>query len=103
MSKAIDEVLGSSPLVIQLHHELDTFNNLLELIHNTLSQLKLAISGEIIMTGQLEDIYHAILIQQVPAEFKVNIILIFQLLHQQLVGWLVSNHTQYTNLSSQSF
>lgn len=76
MSKVIDELLGNSPLVIQLQQELTTFNHLLELIHDTLSQLKLAISGEIIMSAQLEDIYHAMFIQQVPAQFKVEYIFI---------------------------
>ena len=47
-------------------------NKLLETISKSLTQLCRAVKGEIIMSEELEDIYHSILEQTIPTTWKVR-------------------------------
>ncbi|XP_041352994.1 dynein heavy chain 6, axonemal-like isoform X2 [Gigantopelta aegis] len=71
LEEATDSVLGNSALITVLRQEIDRFNNLLHIIHKSLSELTQAVKGEIIMSDLLEDAYKALLTQRVPAQWKM--------------------------------
>lgn len=68
----VNGVIGNSALMTVLRQEIDRFNNLLHVIHTTLSSLILAIKGEVIMSEALEDTYNAMISQKVPNHWRVN-------------------------------
>ena len=72
LEEATDAVLGNSALITVLRQEIDRFNNLLHIIHKSLSELTQAVKGEIIMSDLLEDAYKALLTQRVPTQWKVT-------------------------------
>ncbi len=49
-----------------LLQECEKFNNLMDVIKSTLGQLKLAITGKIVMSALLEKIYYSFLENKVP-------------------------------------
>ncbi|XP_067943512.1 dynein axonemal heavy chain 6-like [Watersipora subatra] len=59
-----------SALVTFLRQEVDRMNKLLETICKSLTLLCRAVKGEIIMSEELEDIYHSILGQIIPSIWK---------------------------------
>ncbi|XP_059157269.1 dynein axonemal heavy chain 6-like [Physella acuta] len=61
---------GNSALLTILRQEIDRFNNLLSVIHNSLNLLTLAVKGEIVMSEQLEEAYEALLTLRIPAQWK---------------------------------
>jgi len=52
-------------LTIFMQQEIDRFNRLLEVIRETLSQLKKGIRGLVVMSEDLEKMYHSFLNNQV--------------------------------------
>lgn len=56
-----------------LRQEVDRFNHLLAIIHESLKALILAVKGEVIMSESLEEAYTALLSQKVPQNWKVYI------------------------------
>lgn len=70
---AAQTLLGNSALVTVLRQEIDRFNNLLNVIHTTLSALGQAVKGEIIMSDQLEEAYKALLKQEIAPQWKVSL------------------------------
>lgn len=70
VQEAIDTVVGNSALMTVLRQEVDRFNNLLSIIHESLKALILAVKGEVIMSESLEEAYTALLSQKVPQNWK---------------------------------
>nr|KAI8735296.1 dynein heavy chain 6; axonemal-like [Biomphalaria glabrata] len=64
------KLAGNSALLTILRQEIDRFNHLLSVIQISLTQLTLAIKGEIVMSEQLEDAYDALLTQRIPSQWK---------------------------------
>ena len=74
LEKAVDSIrtISRSALFTVLRQEIDRFNHLLSVIHQSLKSLSLAIKGEVVMSEKLDEAYSAILKQQVPAHWKVR-------------------------------
>lgn len=70
VQEAIDTVVGNSALMTVLRQEVDRFNHLLAIIHESLKALILAVKGEVIMSESLEEAYTALLSQKVPQNWK---------------------------------
>ena len=68
----LSERIYHSALITFLRQEVDRMNKLLETISKSLTQLCRAVKGEIIMSEELEDIYHSILEQTIPTTWKVR-------------------------------
>lgn len=66
-------MVGNSALMTVLRQEVDRFNHLLAIIHESLKALILAVKGEVIMSESLEEAYTALLSQKVPQNWKVYI------------------------------
>ncbi|KAH9496161.1 Dynein heavy chain 6, axonemal [Bulinus truncatus] len=64
------KLAGNSALLTILRQEIDRFNNLLSIIQTSLTQLTLAVKGEIVMSEQLEDTYDSLLTQRIPSQWK---------------------------------
>lgn len=54
------------PLTTVLMQEIDRFNNLLRIVHKSLSDLQKAIKGFIVMSDSLESIYNSFINNQIP-------------------------------------
>ncbi|OCT79469.1 dynein heavy chain 14, axonemal [Xenopus laevis] len=65
-TKGYDPLINSA-LVIVLRQETDRFNQLLSVIHGSLHALQQAITGEIILTKQLEEVQSCLVNLKVPA------------------------------------
>ncbi|KAH7827202.1 dynein haevy chain 9, inner dynein arm 5 [Monocercomonoides exilis] len=59
-------------LSIILSQEMDRFNSLLSLIKSTLTELQRAIGGFVVMSKQLDEIYSAIRLSEVPALWSAS-------------------------------
>lgn len=57
--------------VTVLRQEMNRFDRLLALIHSSLSSLRLAVKGEVLMSEQLDEAYNALLSNQVPKAWEV--------------------------------
>ena len=57
--------------VTVLRQEINRFDRLLGIIHTSLSSLRLAVKGEVLMSEQLEDAYNALLSNRVPKAWEV--------------------------------
>ena len=66
------DLMGNSALLTVLRQEIDRFNGLLCVVHNSLNLLTLAVRGEIVMSEALEDAYDALLSQRIPLEWRVG-------------------------------
>ena len=55
-----------SVYVTVLRQEINRFDRLLGIIHTSLSSLRLAVKGEVLMSEQLEEAYNALLSNRVP-------------------------------------
>lgn len=64
-------MVGNSALMTVLRQEVDRFNTLLAIIHESMKALILAVKGEVIMSESLEEAYTALLSQKVPQNWKV--------------------------------
>ncbi|XP_060520964.1 dynein axonemal heavy chain 6 [Cylas formicarius] len=62
----IDDKGRLPSLTTVLMQEIDRYNNLLQLIHSSMDQLKKAIKGLIVMSESLEDVFKAFMNNQVP-------------------------------------
>ncbi|KAH0794512.1 Dynein heavy chain family protein [Histomonas meleagridis] len=56
-------------LTITLLQEVDRYNSLLNLIHNSLGLLKKAIKGEVLMSIELSELYHNLINKQIPKQW----------------------------------
>jgi dynein heavy chain len=61
---------GMGPMSIFLRQEIDRMQTVLSLIRKTLTELKLAIAGTIIMSSDLQDALNALFDAQVPIKWK---------------------------------
>lgn len=52
-----------------LSQEMERFNRLLSIIRNNLVGMKKAIQGEIVMDRDLENVYNALLVAKIPANW----------------------------------
>ena len=66
------QMINQSALFTVLRQEISRFDQLLDTVHRSLTQLKLAVSGEIVMSQQLEEAYQALLTQKVPKQWQVG-------------------------------
>ena len=57
--------------VTVLRQEINRFDRLLGIIHTSLSSLRLAVKGEVLMSEQLEEAYNALLSNRVPKAWEV--------------------------------
>ena len=57
--------------VTVLRQEVNRFDSLLRVIHTSLSSLRLAVKGEVLMSEQLEEAYNALLCNRVPKTWEV--------------------------------
>ena len=75
LEMAVDKIrsINRSALFTVLRQEIDRFNHLLSVIHQSLKSLQLAIKGEVVMSEKLDEAYNAILKQQVPAHWRVRL------------------------------
>ena len=60
-----------SVYVTVLRQEINRFDRLLGIIHTSLSSLRLAVKGEVLMSEQLEEAYNALLSNRVPKAWEV--------------------------------
>ena len=67
----MDESSPSAMLTV-LKQEKSRYDHLLNIIHNSVQLLCLAIKGEVVMSDSLEDIYDALLHNKVPTEWQVT-------------------------------
>ena len=73
--------------VTVLRQEINRFDKLLGIIHTSLSSLRLAVKGEVLMSEQLEEAYNALLNNRVPKAWQVcNYSSIIFLLVERLHG-----------------
>jgi dynein heavy chain len=56
----------SNALTVVLFQEVKKFNRLLAFVRMTLEDLQQAILGEIVMSGQLEQVYSSVYVKRVP-------------------------------------
>lgn len=56
-----------------LRQEINRFDRLLKVIHSSLSSLRLAVKGEVLMSEQLDEIYNALLSNRVPKAWEVTV------------------------------
>lgn len=56
-----------------LRQEINRFDRLLKAIHSSLSSLRLAVKGEVLMSEQLDEIYNALLSNRVPKAWEVTV------------------------------
>lgn len=61
-----------SVYVTVLRQEINRFDRLLGIIHTSLSSLRLAVKGEVLMSEQLEEAYNALLSNRVPKAWEVT-------------------------------
>ena len=54
-----------------LRQEINRFDRLLAIIHTSLSSLRLAVKGEVLMSEQLEEAYNSLLSNRVPKAWEV--------------------------------
>ncbi|KAJ7369458.1 Dynein heavy chain 14 [Desmophyllum pertusum] len=59
-----------SVYVTVLRQEINRFDRLLGIIHTSLSSLRLAVKGEVLMSEQLEEAYNALLCNRVPKAWE---------------------------------
>lgn len=57
--------------VTVLRQEINRFDRLLAIIHTSLSSLRLAVKGEVLMSEQLEEAYNSLLSNRVPKAWEV--------------------------------
>ena len=57
--------------VTVLRQEINRFDRLLGIIHSSLSSLRLAVKGEVLMSEQLDEAYSALLSNRVPKAWEV--------------------------------
>lgn len=57
--------------VTVLRQEINRFDRLLGIIHTSLSSLRLAVKGEVLMSEQLEEAYNALLSNRIPKAWEV--------------------------------
>lgn len=55
-----------------LQQEINRFNRLLAIIHSSLSSLRLAVKGEVLMSEQLDEAFNALLSNRVPKTWEVR-------------------------------
>eukprot|EP00762_Andalucia_godoyi_P000666 ANDGO_05308.mRNA.1 Dynein-1-beta heavy chain len=68
-----DELTGApSSLTTVLAQEVDHFNRLLSIMKRSLTELKKAIRGIVVMSDDLEDMYRCFLFQKVPPKWAAN-------------------------------
>lgn len=60
-----------SVYVTVLRQEINRFDRLLGIIHSSLSSLRLAVKGEVLMSEQLDEAYSALLSNRVPKAWEV--------------------------------
>ena len=68
------EHADQSAFVTVLRQEINRFDRLLGIIYTSLSSLRLAVKGEVLMSEQLEEAYDALLSNRVPKAWVVCII-----------------------------
>ena len=61
-----------SVYVTVLRQEINRFDRLLAIIHSSLSALRLAVKGEVLMSEQLDEAYNALLSNRVPKAWEVS-------------------------------
>ena len=64
--------LDQSVYVTVLRQEINRFDRLLAIIHSSLSSLRLAVKGEVLMSEQLDEAYNALLSNRVPKAWEVT-------------------------------
>jgi hypothetical protein len=64
-----EEKTSPSSLSVVLSQEIARFNNLLNTIKSSLSELEKAIGGLVVMSQTIEDIYNSILLEKVPQQW----------------------------------
>jgi len=65
-SSTFDDLAGSNTLGVFLSQEVDRFNKLLAVMRASLTELQRAMKGQVVMSGELEGMYAALLYNQVP-------------------------------------
>lgn len=68
----LDEKGRPAPLTTVLLQEVERFNKLLKLVHNSLNDVEKAIKGLVVMSEALEAVYESFLINQVPASWSLK-------------------------------
>jgi dynein heavy chain len=71
--KTVLSTVTRSALFTTLRQEIDRFNQLLGVISETTKQLRLAVSGNSLMTDSLDEMYAALLKHKVPQSWKVRV------------------------------
>ena len=73
--------------VTVLKQEINRFDRLLGIIHTSLSSLRLAVKGEVLLSEQLEEAYNALLSNRVPKTWEVckysSIVCLWECLHRK--------------------
>ena len=81
----IDDKGLMTSLSTVLLQEMEKFNRLLNLMRNTLKNLKLAIAGEIVMSAELDTTYYSMINNQVPPHWsKIGFLSL-----KPLASWIV--------------
>ena len=62
---------NQSAFITVLRQEINRFDRLLGIIYTSLSSLRLAVKGEVLMSEQLEEAYNALLCNRVPKTWEV--------------------------------
>ena len=66
---------NQSAFLTVLRQEINRFDRLLGIIHWSLSSLRLAVKGEVLMSEELEETYDALLSNRVPSSWRVSVYL----------------------------
>ena len=78
--------------VTVLRQEINRFDRLLAIIHTSLSSLRLAVKGEVLMSEQLEEAYNSLLSNRVPKAWEVcnygSVFLLVERLHRKVLNSL---------------
>ena len=68
---SLAEHADQTAYVTVLRQEINRFDKLLGIIYTSLSSLRLAVKGEVLMSEQLEEAYNALLNNRVPKAWEV--------------------------------
>ena len=58
-------------LSVVLMHEMEKYNNLLDIMEISLINLEKAVTGEVVMSQELDDMYTCFLMLKVPPAWKI--------------------------------
>jgi dynein heavy chain len=65
------KLIDQSALFTVLYYEVECYDRLLAVIHRYLAKLELAVTGEVVMSDELEDSYNSLLNNVLPTKWRV--------------------------------